>query len=354
MLQELQNLEELGYVRSVQHRELPLLVWNYSPKTQFEQAFGEYPVLRLCRGLITDLEGNIQARCYEKFFNWEQHETSELPLGTKDFVIEKKLDGSLLIVARIFDKIVYSTRGSFYSDQAILGEKIFNQLYNEDWIEDGITYLFELIGPSNRIVNSYEEDDLILHGLIDTQSGLDVSTDKPFKRVETIELHGAIFGEELYKTLSGMNIPNEEGFVLKVIEPGVPTWMCKIKFADYCVLHKIVTEISNRSIWEFLRDGKDFDEIIEICPDEFNTWLKKTKSALEHDFTVIENTSRFAYLQVKDMDTRKEQAMYLIKYFKDVSAVVFKMLDGSDYRPSIWGMVKPEKYVQPFTNKGEE
>jgi hypothetical protein len=156
MLQELQNLEELGYVRSVQHRELPLLVWNYSPKTQFEQAFGEYPVLRLCRGLITDLEGNIQARCYEKFFNWEQHETSELPLGTKDFVIEKKLDGSLLIVARIFDKIVYSTRGSFYSDQAILGEKIFNQLYNEDWIEDGITYLFELIGPSNRIVNSYE------------------------------------------------------------------------------------------------------------------------------------------------------------------------------------------------------
>jgi RNA ligase len=130
--------------------------------------------------------------------------------------------------------------------------------------------------------------------------------------------------------------------------------MCKIKFADYCVLHKIVTEISNRSIWEFLRDGKDFDEIIEICPDEFNTWLKKTKSALEHDFTVIENTSRFAYLQVKDMDTRKEQAMYLIKYFKDVSAVVFKMLDGSDYRPSIWGMVKPEKYVQPFTNKGEE
>jgi RNA ligase len=151
-----------------------------------------------------------------------------------------------------------------------------------------------------------------------------------------------------------MNIPNEEGFVLKVIEPGVPTWMCKIKFADYCVLHKIVTEISNRSIWEFLRDGKDFDEIIEICPDEFNTWLKKTKSALEHDFTVIENTSRFAYLQVKDMDTRKEQAMYLIKYFKDVSAVVFKMLDGSDYRPSIWGMVKPEKYVQPFTNKGEE
>ena len=354
MLETLRNLETEGYVRSVAHNELPLLVFNYTPKTQFEKAFGDYPVLRLCRGLVLDTSGNIVLRPYEKFFNYSEHAKSELPIGDNNFVIETKLDGSLLIVGRFMDTVVYSTRGSFYSDQALMGAKLFKELYHEDWIEPGYTYLFELIGPSNRIVNQYAEDTLVLHGVLNTANGLDVEVDKPFQKVPSHEVHGAVFGDELYEKLVSLNIPNEEGFVLKVKEEGLPTWMCKIKFADYCVLHKIVTGLSSKGVWEMLRDDKSFDEILELVPDEFFEWLTKTKHNLEQSYTIIEDKAKSVYKVVKTLPTRKEQAMELLKNHKDVSAITFKMLDGADYSNLVWDMVKPEKFEQPFVTKGEE
>ena len=354
MIDELRKLEEMGYVRSVAHRDLPLLVWNYTPVVQYQNAFGDYPLLRKCRGLITDLDGNVKLTGYTKFLNWEQHHPSELPLGSKNYTIETKLDGSLLIVGRVDGKVIYSTRGSFYSSQSLLGARLFKELYSEDWIDEGYSYLFELVGPSNRIVNFYSEDDLILHGLIDTQTGLDFNTVYPFKRVETHEVEGVLFGQELYKTLSALNTPNAEGFVLKVKEPGIPTWMVKIKFSDYCELHKLLTGVSNKTIWEYLRDNKSFDEIIEICPDEFNDWLKKTKHNLENEYEVILAKANMVFNLIKNIDSRREQALELISNYKDVSHIVFNMLDGKSYSEIIWDMVKPSKFVQPFSSKDED
>lgn len=62
MINELRQLETLGYVRAVNHQTLPLIVWNYTPVVQFEKKWSEYPLLRSCRGLVTDLEGNIAGR----------------------------------------------------------------------------------------------------------------------------------------------------------------------------------------------------------------------------------------------------------------------------------------------------
>jgi RNA ligase len=354
MINELRKLEEMGYVRSSAHLDLPLLVWNYTPAAQYQNVFGDYPLLRKCRGLITDLDGNVKLTGYMKFLNWEQHHLSELPLGSKNYTIETKLDGSLLIVGRVYDKVIYSTRGSFYSSQSALGEKLFKELYNEDWIEEGYSYLFELIGPSNRIVNRYAVDDLILHGLIDTKTGLDAVSIYPFKQVEKHEVEGAVFSEELYSMLSSLNTANEEGFVLKVREPGVPTWMCKIKFSDYCRLHSIVTKISNRDVWEYLRDNRSFDEIIEICPDEFNTWLKQTKHNLENEYEIILAKAKIVFGMIQKIDSRRDQALELISNHKDVSHIVFNMLDGKSYTEIIWDMVKPRKFVQPFSNKDED
>lgn len=350
----LRNLENLGYVRSVKHNTLPLIVWNYTPACQFEKKWADYPLLRQCRGLVTDLEGNVKLRCYEKFFNYSEHSASELPLGAKNLLIEQKLDGSLLIVGKVFGEVVYSTRGSFYSDQAIAGAELFKKLYSEDWLVEGVTYLFEYVGPSNRIVVNYSEDNLILHGAIYTDSGLDFEVKEPFEKVKSYEMQGAIFGDLLYNHLLNLNISNEEGFVIKVKEPGLPTWMCKTKFSTYCLLHKIVTGVSNKTVWEYLRDGKSFEDIIEIVPDEFNEWLKATKASLELGYLGLESRAKYAYGCVKGLDSRKDQAIELMNNHKELSGIVFKMIDGSDYSGSIWNMIKPDRFVQPFSNKGEE
>ena len=354
MLEELRKLESEGYLRSVRHRELPLSVFNYTPKTQYERAFGDYPILRLCRGIVLDDEGKVWASPFPKFFNYEEHDVSELPHGQK-IEITQQMDGSLLIVFRYEDKVVYSTRGSFYSDQAIAGGQLFRELYEEDWVQDGLTYLFEYVGPDNRIVVDYEYDDLIHLGLINTQSGSDLPRDERFTCVSTYDVEGGLFGHDLYSKLKSLNTSNEEGFVIRAISDGdSPDWRCKIKFEDYCKLHKIVTGVSNKTIWENLRSNTSFDDILEITPDEFNDWLRITKKNFETEYELILAQAKMAYNEVKDLETRKDQAITLLANHKDISHIVFKMLNEREYSSEIWDMLKPPKFVQPFSSKGEE
>lgn len=354
-LEDLNKLKELGYVKTNAHNTLPLSVWNYTPIVQFNKLFGEHPLLRLCRGLIVDNNGKIAGRGFEKFFNWEEHQKSELPGSGDHIEITKKMDGSLLIVFRYNNQVVYSTRGSFYSDQAIAGGELFRKLYNEDWIEDGKTYLFEFIGPENRIVVQYEQMDLIHIAVINNFNGYDLPRDTRFKTIEVFDVDGGLFSYELFEKLKILNNSNEEGYVIRQISDGTyPDWRCKIKFDDYIKLHRILTGVSNKTVWEILRDNSSLDTMIEICPDEFNIWLRKVKEELENQYMNLETKALAAYDNVKYLEIRKEQALQLMKNHSDVASIVFKMLDGLNYSKVIWNMIKPNSYIQPFANKGEE
>jgi hypothetical protein len=61
-----------------------------------------------------------------------------------------------------------------------------------------------------------------------------------------------------------------------------------------------------------------------------------------------------AFEQVKDLETRREQAISLLLQHKDISHIVFKMLNGQNYSEEIWDLVKPAHYVQPFSCKYED
>lgn len=357
MINELRQLETLGYVRAVNHQTLPLIVWNYTPVVQFSKLFGDYPLLRSCRGLVTDLEGNIVSHPLLKFHNWEELHPSERPCDGDKIEITLKMDGSLLIVSRYQGQLIFNTRGSFYSDQAIAAEKLFYELYDPTWIDEGATYLFEFVSPENKIVVQYLKSDLIHLARIETATGKDLPRDKRFHCVEVYELNGGVFGEELYALFKSMedNFVNKEGLVVRqVIDEPRQNFRMKWKTHDYIKLHRIVTGVSNKTVWEMLREGKPFDGILEVCPDEFNEWLKATKAYLELRYLGIESRAKYAYDCVRELPNRKEQATALMSNHKELSAIVFKMLDGQDYSGAIWNMVKPDRFVQPFANKGEE
>ncbi len=350
MLDLLLKLEDEGYIRSVKHTQLPLTVFNYTPKTQFESAWGDYPILRKCRGLILDNEGEIIGRPFEKFHNWEELKSWELPSNGDKIEITEKMDGSLLIVCRYGDDVVYSTRGSFYSDQCIDAQKIFRAMYDENWIEAGKTYLFEYVGPSNRIVVNYDEHDLIHLAIIDNKSGLDLPRDSRFNLVPVFSLNGGIMGDELYTQLKSLDMSNKEGFVIRQISDGsYPDFRVKIKYENYVFLHSILTNLSTVDVWEKLKAGETLDDILDVTPDEFNEFIKKTKKELENAFELIELRSKTAYNLAKTKETRKDQAVYINSEHKDVSAVVFKMLDSQSYSDIIWKMIKPKRLV-PFNN----
>jgi len=357
MINELRDLEKLGYVKSTKHREQPLVIWNYTPVVQYEKLFGDYPLLRKCRGLVTDDQGTIVARGFEKFFNFEEHHVSELPSITDKVEITEKMDGSLIIVFRYQNQVVYATRGTFYSDQALAASKLFKEIYQESWIQDGFTYLFEYVSPENRIVVAYPEANLIHLAKLDSSTGYDLDRDNRFRVVDTVNVETHTFADivDAYARLKSFNSKNKEGFVIRVISDGsYPDWRCKIKFEDYIKLHRIMTGVSNKTVWEMLRDGSSIESMLEVCPDEFNDFLRNTKAALELRYLGIESRAKYAYDCAKELASRREQAMFLMSNYKELSSIVFRMLDGQDYSKAIWNMIKPDRYIQPFANKDED
>lgn len=95
-------------------------------------------------------------------------------------------------------------------------------------------------------------------------------------------------------------------------------------------------------IWEYLKDGKDFGELIERVPDEFYTWLMREKQQLLDAFKEIDSEVKSTF---KVLDTRKDTALYF--QTQKHPTALFAMLDGKDYAPIIWKSLKP-KWTQPF------
>ena len=168
MLETLNRYFEDGLLYKQTHPTLPLTIWNYTEKVQYENLWDEITVQT--RGLVTDDKGNIVARPFKKFFNLEEKKHTATP----DFEVFDKMDGSLGILFYYNNQWVMATRGSFTSDQAIKGFEML-QKYDYKSLNKKFTYLFEIIFENNRIVVQYPFEDVVLLGMIETQTGYEVN-----------------------------------------------------------------------------------------------------------------------------------------------------------------------------------
>lgn len=389
MLEKLEKYYKDGLLIKQTHPTKDLTIWNYSQKVQYEKLWDE--VTMQCRGLVTNSKGQIIARPFRKFFNLE--EMDSLPDG--DFKVYEKLDGSLGILfyyeeeltderryniwfnnnyetgmERFFDpnnlpdfdnpyyeptpKIkgewIFASRGSFTSEQAIKGSEILKK-HNLTSTQTGYTYLFEIIYPENRIVVNYGiEEKLILLGIVHTMIDdfeipleycEELVGDANFEIVKSYNLGDNI--ESLKNTISNDN----EGYVLRFNTR--PISRIKIKGEEYVRLHRIITNISNRDIWEYLKDNKPFDELLEKVPDEFNNWVKDTVRDLTIRFDNINKdyTEIYENLKLQNLD-RKEFAIKA-KHYRH-SNILFNMLDGKEHKQNIWRILYPD-YSKPFKNE---
>ena len=312
MLETLEKYHNEGLLHKQIHPTLDLTIWNYSPKVQYEKLWDE--ITLQCRGLVTNSDGKIIARPFGKFFNYEEHEDINIPNETFD--VYEKMDGSLGILFNYKDEWIMATRGSFISEQSIKATEILKK-YKYKYLPSDCTYLFEIIYPQNRIVVNYGDDEkLVLLGSIQTNSTLDVVEGYEY------DIHNESYEElgfELVKKYDGITdftvikkdiSDSKEGFVIR-FKNG---FRMKIKGDEYCRLHHILTNISNRDIWEYLKDGKPLDDILDKVPDEFYDWVKNTVSDLQNKFNLIkiEVEEEFKELINKKMSYNP----YIAKEFK--------------------------------------
>lgn len=328
------------------HADADLFIYNYSPVCQYDKIWNE--VTLVCRGLILDSQYNVVARPFSKFFNYSELSPTDIP--NEPFEVYTKMDGSLGVLYWLNDMPFISTRGSFESEQAKKANEILYSKYAYlfDKLKHDRTYLFEIIYPSNRIVVDYGEmQDLILLSVIDNATGKDL----PLENIgfPIVKRHDGIDDINILSTLEK---ENEEGFVIK-FKGGM---RCKIKFSEYVRLHKILTQTSNIAIWECLRDNKPLDELLDRIPDEFYAWVKKTKEGLESDYQSISMYARSAFNKTYGLSmengqlNRKAFALEVMKNYKDISGVIFNILDGKDCNAVIWKMLRP-KYSKPFKSE---
>lgn len=335
----LQKFIDEKYISVQKHPTEDLFIYNYTQKAQFNKVWTEETLT--CRGLIMDGKGNVVARPFRKFFNLEEQKN----IPAEPFTIYEKMDGSLGILYWIGDTPHLATRGSFTSEQALRGTQILHKysMYFDELDKD-LTYLFEIIYPENRIVVDYKgREDIILLAVVDTKTGKDLDL---YEYCSGFPFVSQLDGITDITTIKEREEINKEGFVIR-FESGL---RIKVKFNEYVRLHRLITGINARHIWENLKEGKGVEDLIDKVPDEFYKWVKETATKLNHEYEVIEQViCSEIYDQVKNLPTRKEQALAIMsnEENKKYSGIVFKMLDKKPHSEAIWKMIKP-RYEVPF------
>lgn len=339
------------YVKHQTHPDFPYTIYNYTDACTWDQAWDEATLN--CRGLIVDDDANIIARGMPKFFNSDQEQAPTIGLDEK-VIVSEKMDGSLGILYKLPDgSEAIATRGSFVSEQAIWATKWWNE--NRAPIEnywrmgrpiDGLTFVFEVIYPNNRIVVDYEgKEGLVLLGAVVNSSGAFY----PIAELDGVECAPRYEFETWADVLASPQRVNSEGFVVQSAQTGD---MVKVKYEDYKRLHKYMTRVTERHVWECLMEERDLEAEFAGAPDEFHEWIRGVAARLWAQFEkrhlevilgyrAIRFGRDTALFEVEDPREAKKNFALAIKDEAD-KALYFLMLDDRTITPMIWKELKPE------------
>jgi RNA ligase len=380
---ELAAAVETGLVRRQRHPSLPLSIFNYTETTVYSRAWTV--ATRACRGLIVADDGRVVARPWPKFFNHGEIADDVLDLDSPVEVTDKA-DGSLGILYRTPDGAAIATRGSFAGDQAVHASEVYRERYLGRWAPvDGWTYLFEIIYPANRIVLDYgDTDDLMLLGAVEIATGAsagpldEVCAGWPGPRTQ-VQAH-----RTLAEALAAEPRLNAEGLVVRYLADGPRAGtQVKLKQSDYVTLHRIMTGLGARRLWERAAvnaavaedpsltprrigqmlhlDPAEVKVVIDAGPD----WLEAVRQSVPEEFldwidrTTDQQTGAVARIlgevaaAVADLSglARRDIAFRISGH--PHRGLIFAALDGRAIGLHAWAAVRPPA-ERAFGARGEE
>lgn len=342
-----------GFLREQIHPTLPYRILNYTEKAQFAKLWNN--VTLNSRGLIVDKYDEVIARPWKKFFNLGEGFAEfdwDSPVEVTD-----KMDGSLGILYPTERQVKWNngnpitvnyeyeiaTRGSFTSDQSIHATRVWKERYADKADPNPeYTFLFEIIYPANRIVLNYNGlDDLVLLGAVHIEHGYYLG---PGEAAALLEWDGPVTKVFEHKTLHDAFLaeprPNAEGYVIRSGNK-----MVKLKQTDYVDLHKIVTNLNERTVWSQLGEGKTVSDICEALPDEFHSWVKEVSERLQimagtRHKEIIDEYLRIVIEVEGEVSNRKKFAAVASK--SPESKYMFMLLDNRPIHDLVWAELKPE------------
>ncbi|MGA5303138.1 RNA ligase [Nucisporomicrobium flavum] len=334
---ELTAAVDNGHVRMQRHPSRPYVIYNYTEACQYAGAWT--PVTLACRGLIAASDsGEVLARPFPKFFNHTEGRAPSLRAGASVRVTDKA-DGSLGVIFRDGDGYAVATRGSFASAQALHATEVLRTRYANFVPPPDLTVLVEIIYPGNRIVVDYGPmDDLVLLGAVEIATGRTHGPDA------VPGWPGPVVESFTYPTLAeALAAPPRDGREGLVVHFTGTDERVKIKYAEYVRLHRLVTGLTPRTVWEVLATGGDLDALTEPLPDEFHAWVLGVAGDLVASVDALaEGVEKEFAAIVADLPGgwgRREFAARAVR--SPNRGALFLRLDGKDYRPGLWQLVRP-------------
>ena len=366
-----ENYLEAGWVQVQQHQEFPLDIYNYTRAAVHENKWDE--VTSKCRGIIVNRDtGEIVARPFEKFHNYGavvgEYAGAGGPQAAGAFgepVVWEKMDGFMCTLYRWENKDYIASKGSFHSIHAKWATAQIRAKFGDKTPAlDGKTFVFEGLHKDLRIVIDYKErQELVLLAVIDNETGDELP---PAMLVVTARTLGFNTPERLNVTLEQARETSlqddkcdEEGYVLTWYRDGVPPFRLKMKFIEYLRLHRMVTGVSPKRIWEVLatKQSTELKEYLSQSTPWFSDFVQKWTRALNAEYERIYDHGNHVYnqAQAKVERTFPNGFVTLLQLHagrrvfaetatapenKEFSAIAFAMLDGKQIAPVIWKMVR--------------
>lgn len=309
-----------------------LILLTYKACVQFDNSWTDFEIV--CRGLIINrITGEIVARPFDKFFNWgENNRTTNADIKS----ITEKLDGSLGILYRN-NGYKIATRGSFESEQAIWATEYYNKYHGLLVLKHEWTLLFEIIYPENRIVIDYgERQELVLLAIRNRFTGKYLNIAKS----RSIAMQCGFGFPKIYHFKTPQEIAygqsklssNDEGWVVEFADGQ----RFKFKGDEYCKIHKLISGLSFKFVLENHQAGT-LNQALEVIPDEFkdevNGWIDEIDNTVLDVIQEVEEV-----LELAPKTNRKDFALWVMEFHKNLAPYLFAKLDGKDILPIIYKM----------------
>ena len=231
--QTFDKYEQMGLLKSSRYGGL--VVYCYNEFCQYSQLWNQ--ITRQARGIVFSEDGKLLQRCVPKFFNMGEREgVADYQTIPNEYVranptIEEKLDGCLIKLTRIGDKLLITSKCSFDNEFVDTAKELISKQYSVDNFSENKTYHFELLTEQTltaTVIDYGKQPRLVLWSIVDNKTGAESNVYKLSDRFEVPKQYDS-------KLIDNVDSLNDDGEVHEgvVLVFGAGQVRLKLKTAKY-------------------------------------------------------------------------------------------------------------------------
>jgi T4 RnlA family RNA ligase len=284
-----------------------------------------------CRGIMFDVTepNNVKLVSLppEKFFNYEEGGVDHTKGKLGDKMV--KMDGSLISTYMHNGELFFKSKGSLFSSQALDAMKLLNKEENakfkkelESLVNRGFTVNLEYTSPENRIVISYQTEELTVLSARRHEDGKNFFATKLIELLDTYDLTAVKNKMVDYESLHKQDInqlkfvddvraeQEGEGYVVEIVLDDDNSYLTKIKNIKYIALHHTKDSVNSpKALFEAVVEEATDDLRAMFADDPYV--LSKVEEMENHVQPIFNNMIKTVdafYAENKEL-TRKDYAI---------------------------------------------